>query len=173
MKERYIFPKGILILIVFISWTACSEQIEQAIKIDNPFAGAWKFISLVGKSSDGEVFYPYGEKFYGQLMYDCKGNMSAFLMRPGRPKFTAGDIYKGTPDEIKAAFENFDAYCGTYTIDFEQKTVTHFVEGSRFPNWEGSKQTRNFKFSEKKLILSASLTARGKQWSLEAVLVKK
>jgi len=79
----------------------------------NVFVGTWKFISLAGKNSEGEIFRPYGENFYGRLMYDLNGNMSVFLMRPDRPKFAADDIYKGTPEEIKFAFENFDAYCGT------------------------------------------------------------
>jgi hypothetical protein len=139
----------------------------------NLFIGTWKFISLVGKNSEGEILHPYGKDLYGRLMYDSNGNMSVFLMRPDRPKFAAGDIYKGTPEEIKFAYENFDAYCGTYKIDKDNGTVTHHIEGSRFPNWEGSDQTRYYRFSNDTLSLSAKIKLKGKDWKLNAVLVKQ
>ncbi len=47
----------------------------------------WKLVSCEARSSNGEVAYPYGIKPFGMLMYDRKGNMSALLMRPDRPKF--------------------------------------------------------------------------------------
>ena len=106
-------------------------------------------------------------------MYDSNRNMSVFLMRPDRPKFAADDIYKGTPEEIKFTFENFDAYCGTYTIDKDNGTITHHIEGSRFPNWEGSDQTRYYTFSNDTLSLSAKIRAQGKDWELKAILVKQ
>jgi alpha/beta superfamily hydrolase len=154
------------------SWIQNGTTISDK-QMKNLFIGTWKFISLVGENSQGDIFRPYGENFYGRLMYDSHGNMSVFLMRPNRPKFAAGDIYKGTPEEIKIAFENFDAYCGTYTIDKEKGTVTHHIEGSRFPNWEGSDQTRHFKFSNDTLSLGAKIKAQGKDWELKATLVKQ
>jgi|GEM_PF-491012 len=137
------------------------------------FIGTWKFISLTGKNLEGDIFHPYSEDLYGRLMYDSNGNMSVFLMRPNRPKFAAGDIYKGTPEEIKFAFENFDAYYGTYKIDKDKGTVIHHIEGSRFPNWEGSDQIRYYKFSNDTLSLSAKIKAQGKDWELKAILVKQ
>jgi len=141
-------------------------------KTKNLLIGTWKFISLVGKNSEGDIFQPYGENFYGRLMYDLKGNVSVFLMRPNRPNFVADDIYKGTSEEIKFAYENFDAYCGTYTIDKDKGMVTHHIEGSRFPNWEGSDQTRYYEFSNDTLSLSAKIKAQGKYWEFKAILVK-
>ena len=147
--------------------TISNEQVK------NLFIGTWKFISLIGKNSEGDIFYPYGEDLYGRLFYDSNGNMSVFLMRPNRPKFAAGDIYIGTPDEIKYAFENFDAYCGTYKIDKEKGTVTHYIEGSRFPNWEGTDQIRYYEFSNDTLSLSAKIKMQDADWELKAVLVKQ
>lgn len=136
------------------------------------FIGTWRFVSLSTESAEGDVFLPYGNEPYGRLMYDSKGNMSAFLMRPNRSRFVSGDIYSGTAQEIKSAFENFDAYCGTYKINAEKKTVIHFVEGSRFPNWEGTEQVRFYEFKNDTLILSASLNLKGMEWTASAVLVK-
>ena len=141
-------------------------------KQSNLFIGTWKFISLSTESSVGDIYLPYGENPFGRLMYDHNGNRSAFLMRPNRPKFESGDIYNGTPEEIKSAFENFDAYYGTYKIDMDKKTVTHFVEGSRFPNQEKTEQVRFYEFKNDTLLLSATLSAKGNEWTASAILVK-
>lgn len=77
-------------------------------------------------------------------MYFANGSMSAVLMKRDRPKFASGDMANGTPEEIKAAFEGFDAYCGTFTLDEAESVVTHHVEACRFPNWEGTDQVRHF-----------------------------
>ena len=87
-------------------------------------------------------------------MYDANGHMSAQIMRPDRPAFASGDHLKGTPMEIKSAFEGFIAYYGVYEVNQEEGTVTHHVEGSSFPNWVGSAQRRFFEFSGNRLTLS-------------------
>jgi len=158
---------------LLISACDSTKQIENEEEENNLFVGTWKFISLVGENSEGDIFHPYGENLYGKLMYDSKGNMSVLLMRFNRPKFVSGDIYNGTSEEIKFAFENFDAYCGTYKIDINKGTVTHFIEGSRFPNWEGTNQVRYYKFSNDTLILSAKLLLQEKEWELKAELIKQ
>ena len=54
------------------------------------------------------------------LVYSQNGTMAAVLMRRGRAKFASGDVYGATAAEVKEAFEGFDAYCGTYTIDDQE-----------------------------------------------------
>jgi len=99
--------------------------------------------------------------------------MSALLMNPDRPKFSSGDTMKGTANEVRAAFERFDAYCGTYTIDTEKTTVTHHVLSSKFPNWVGTDQIRFFKVSNDTLRITAPpILAGGVQWEIEAVLIR-
>ncbi|MBN1221655.1 MAG: lipocalin-like domain-containing protein [Candidatus Aminicenantes bacterium] len=139
----------------------------------NQLVGTWKYISLVGKSSEGEVYHPYGENLFGMLMYDSKGYMSMLLMNPDRPKFASGDMMKGTQAELKAAFEGFDAYCGTYIVDPEKARVIHNLHGSKFPNWVGTAQVRFFKISGDRLRITAPpILAGDVQWNFEAVLVR-
>jgi steroid delta-isomerase-like uncharacterized protein len=162
-------------LLLFLVSNACNDTKKPAMdkSSENPFVGTWKFVSLVAESTDGDVFYPYGENIYGKLMYDDKGHMSFLAMRPNRPKFAAEDIYNGTAEEYKTAFLNFDAYCGTYKRDTAKKTITHFIEGCRYPNWEGTEQMRHYEFSEKGLTLSATMTFQNKKWQLKAVLIRQ
>lgn len=132
--------------------------------------GTWKFESMKVETEKGKIIYPYGENLFGMLIYTPDGYMSVLLMNPEREKFASDDPLGGSPEEIKAAYENFDAYCGTYTVDTENGTVTHHIEGSKFPNWVGTDQVRHFVFSDDKLLLKATLLIKGKQWHFEGLL---
>lgn len=140
---------------------------------ENQLIGTWRFISGLGKSEQGEVIYPYGEQFCGMLIYTPGGYMSALLMDPDRPLFASGDMMNGTPEELKAAFEGFDAYCGTYTLDEKNSTVVHHVQGAKFPNWVGTDQVRYYRLSGDTLRITAPpILAYGVEWIFEVVLVR-
>jgi len=128
---------------------------------NDQFVGAWKLVSCEARSSNGEVVYLYGRDPFGILTYDSSGNMSVLLMRRDRPRFASGELLSGTPEEIKAAFEGFNAYCGTYDVNEEKRKVTHHVEGSSFPNWVGTDQVRFFEFSGDQLLLTTPPITRG------------
>jgi hypothetical protein len=96
--------------------------------------------------------------------------MYALLMRHGRSKFVSGDPFGGTSEELKEAFEGFDAYCGTYELDIENGKVTHHVEGAHFPNWEGTDQKRFFELSDDRLVIKTPpIPALGTEWVLSLV----
>jgi hypothetical protein len=118
------------------------------------FVGTWKLVSFELRTSTGRVIYPYSQDAVGILMYDAHGNMNGQTMRPGRPAFASGDLMRGTPEEIKAAFEGFLGYFGTYEVHEEEGTVIHHVTGSVFPNYVGENQVRFFQFSGNRLSLS-------------------
>jgi hypothetical protein len=103
-------------------------------------------------------------------MYDTNGNVSVFIMRAGRSKFVSGDPMGGTAEEIKEAFEGSSAYCGTYKIDEDKGTITHHIEGDKFPNWEGTDHLRFFKLSGNQLTLNTPpILAWGKEWIVSLI----
>ena len=116
--------------------------------------GTWKLVSFELRHSDGQVTYPMGKDPLGVLMYDESGRMSAQLMERDRPPFAVADHHKGAPEEIKAAFEGYTAYFGTYELDEEKGTVTHHVEGALLPNLVGRRQVRFYEFTGDQLMLS-------------------
>ena len=116
--------------------------------------GTWKLVSCVGYWSDGRVTYPYGENPEGLLVYDSGGHFSGQIQGQGRPLFESGNLLKGAPEEIKAAFEGYVAYYGTYEVDEEAASLTHYVQGSLFPNWVGDTQTRYYSFEDGRLRLT-------------------
>jgi hypothetical protein len=121
---------------------------------DHRFIGTWRLVSSEFRRSDDTIVYPYGEDAIGLLIYAATGQMAVQLLRAHRPLFAAGDPYRGTPEEIKAAFEGYIAYFGSYEVNEAEGVVTHHVHGASFPNWIGGDQQRFFAFAGNQLILS-------------------
>ena len=114
---------------------------------NNPFVGTWKLISFETRRSDGAVMYPFGKDLQGLIMYDGKGYWSCHIMGKNRPAFSSGQMAKGTPEEIKAAFEGSLCYWGTYDIDEKEKVLNLNIIDILFPNWRGADQKRFYEFS--------------------------
>ena len=118
------------------------------------FVGAWRLISTEFRAEDDSLGdSPYSTDSQGLLMYDAQGNMSAQLGRTHRAPFAIADRKGGTPEELRAAFETYQAYCGYYRIDERGHVVIHTVTLSLLPNWIGTEQRRFYEFKEGKLIL--------------------
>ncbi len=113
----------------------------------NPFVGTWKLISFETRRSDGTVMYPFGKDLEGLIMYDAKGYWSCQIMGKNRSAFASGQMAKGTPEEIKSAFEGALCYWGTYDIDEKEKILKLHIIDSLFPNWRGADQKRFYEFS--------------------------
>ena len=121
---------------------------------DNPFVGVWKLISCNAVRRNGCVLPIYGKSPVGRLYYDDDGNMSVHIMKAGRPNFVDASKFHGTPMEMRAAFEGYEAYFSTYVIDRVKGIIKHHLIGGLFPNWTDSDQTRYYKFEGNRLILS-------------------
>ncbi len=121
---------------------------------DQPFIGTWTLVSSEFRCSDGTIVYPYGDDALWLLIYTATGHMAVQLLRADRPVFAVGDPYRGTPEEIKAAFEGYIAYFGSYDVNDAEGSVTHHVHGASFTNWIGGDQQRFFEFAGNQLMLS-------------------
>ena len=122
--------------------------------IAQKFIGTWKLVSAEAQRPNGEVVpYRYRAGSIGYIMYDATGRMAVQLMQANRGRFASNDQDKGSPEEIKAAFDGYGAYFGSYEIHEAEGFVIHHVEGSIFPNNVGTDQKRFFEFSGDKLIL--------------------
>jgi Lipocalin-like domain len=132
--------------------------------------GAWHLNSYESRDSSGATRYPLGRGVIGQLVYDASGHMSAMLMTPDRPLFASQDPQRGTDAEVRAAFDGFIAYFGSYSVAPLTATVTHHVIGASYPNWVGGHQVRHYKLDGTHLELSTPPIQIGGQ-SLITVLV--
>jgi len=116
--------------------------------------GTWKLVSYEARDSDGRAQSPLGQNVSGLLVYDGRGNMSAHVMRNDLAPFAALDPARATDLELRAAFDGYGSYFGTYTVDEASQTVTHHVRGAWYPNWIGHDQVRHFKFDGNRLLLT-------------------
>jgi hypothetical protein len=64
---------------------------------------------------------------------------------PATPPFASGEGRKETDKEVRAAYDGYVAYFGTYRVDEAKSIVTHVVEGSLYPSYTGTDQPRPFK----------------------------
>lgn len=111
-------------------------------------------------SPDGEVIYPYyGKHPQGLIMYDRSGWMSAQIVSD--PPVTAPDagsweaILAAPQTDKSKAFENYYAYCGTWTLDPAAKTGTHPIQHSLRPGERGDDAVRHFELDGDRLVLTA------------------
>jgi hypothetical protein len=123
-------------------------------QIVGELVGRWRLVSCESRDSARVILYPFGEHPVGHISYDARGNMSTVLMKRDRPLFASEDRRRGTDAEVRAAFEGFDAYFGTYSVDTAKGTVTHHVTGAAYPNWVGRDQLRYYKLERTRLVLS-------------------
>ncbi len=135
------------------------------------FTGTWRLLACEGRWTDGRITHPYGEKPGGQLMYDGNGHFAGQIMASERPAFVTGNLLKGSDDEVRAAFEGYVAYYGSYSVDEAGGLMVHDVEGSFFPNWVGDRQIRRYDFGEDGRLQLSTLPIKGSRADLTVVLL--
>ena len=128
-----------------------SDSVKEAL------VGRWTMISSEGVTKDGKTFHPFGDDPKGCIIYTENGYMSAHLMRPNRPHLPVDTFQEISPYKFVESIKGYFSYFGTYTIQEEETTVTHHVEGAIHPNWVGTTQVRSYQFEGDHLTLSADL----------------
>jgi hypothetical protein len=104
--------------------------------------GSWNLLISDDVQPDGTHVPGYGPNPLGMAVFDANGHYSVQIMRAARPKFAANSRLKGTPDENKAAIQGIISHFGTYSVNEADKSITLRIEGSSFPNWDGTQQKR-------------------------------
>lgn len=122
--------------------------------------GTWTLVSYEARYPDGRVVPIYGPAPVGRLIYDRRGRMSVHIADPRRPRFASPDRLLATDAEVRAAFDGYFGYFGTYTVDEKAGTMTHHVDGAAFPNYGGTDQTRQLTAEDDRLELATPPIAR-------------
>jgi hypothetical protein len=105
--------------------------------------GSWRLLISDAVKPDGTQVPQFGPNPRGVVMFGPDGRYSLQVMRDiGRPNFAANDRLKGTPAEIKAAYEGMLGHFGSYLVNDQDKSLVFRIEGSSFPNQNDGKQMR-------------------------------
>lgn len=121
--------------------------------MNHPVIGVWNLLRFEFKAEDGRIKYPFGIEARGSFIYTVSNRFSVQLMRIDRPHFAISDQLRGTAQETELAYRGSISYFGTYQVDEENKMIVHQVQGSIFPNMEGTQQIRYFELKENILEL--------------------
>ena len=113
--------------------------------------GTWALDFADVQHPDGTRTHDFGEAPKGLMQVDRQGHYSIFIFDSGRPKFAAKEKGQGTPEEIRAALMGSSSHYGTVEMDPAKGTLTFHIEGSTYPNWEGTTQVRSYMLSGDKL----------------------
>ena len=111
-----------------------------------PFLGSWDLVSFEHVLASGELSTPFGNSPVGSLIYQADGRMSAQLSTDSPTRLASDDSFEATVEEAAGAWRTYFGYWGSFKVDPEERVVVHRVEGSSFPNWIGTEQTRHFHF---------------------------
>lgn len=108
----------------------------------SPFAGTWTLVAADVIRPDGVRTRDYGESPKGRLMVDAAGRYSLQIYKSERPRFASGRKEAGSAAEYQAAVLGCSTHFGTVAADGRVMTVR--LEGSSYPNQEGTEQKREF-----------------------------
>lgn len=108
---------------------------------EDQLVGAWSLLIADNVLPEGNK-PTYGPNPNGIVIFDASGHYALELARSNNPKIASNNRAQGTADENKAIAAGTLAHFGAYTVDDAGKTLTLHIQGSSFPNWEGTVQKR-------------------------------
>jgi Lipocalin-like domain len=117
--------------------------------------GTWLLVAVETILPNGEISTAWlGKEPIGIIMYLPNGLVAVQIMRDPKPTFSSGSRLLATPDEIKGAYFGYYAYWGTYTVNPSDKTITHQLTASLWPEEVGITYKRSYTFDRQRLVLT-------------------
>jgi hypothetical protein len=104
--------------------------------------GTWTVVSWEQHKSDGANLRQFGANPAGIAFFDAGGRYIISVMRSDRAGFASNALWHGTAEENKATAAGTMTYFGTYAVNETERSIAIHIEGSSFPNWNGTDQKR-------------------------------
>ena len=100
-------------------------------------------------------------RLQGFLVFDGNDHFLIVIARSGPCRFAFTSGQARTPGENQATLQRSIACFGTYSINDADHTISAHIEGSSFPKWIGTAQTRQFTVTGEKLKWTNSSPSGG------------
>src|SRR5471032_1283010 len=123
--NRWTRTGAALLLLNTASWIPGAAA--QAADMNSPLAGGWTLVAADVLHADGS-----------------RGHDSLQIFKSERARFASPDKAKGTAAEFESAILGASSHYGSVSVDNDGHVLTFRIEGSSFPNWEGTQQQRRF-----------------------------
>lgn len=109
-----------------------------------PLQGTWVLVAADKILPNGDTARDYGENPKGRLLVDAKGRYALQIFKSERPRFASDSKADASGDEFRSAVMGSSTHYGTMAIDERAAVLVFSIEGSSFPNWEGTTQRRQY-----------------------------
>jgi hypothetical protein len=128
--------------------------------VKEQLVGAWTLVSVSVGEGDKKA-EPYGPSPKGALLLAPNGSFALTIVRAGIARFASNNREQGTTEENTAVVKGSLAYFGSYTVDEAEHLIEVKIDGSTFPNFDGTSQKRLFKLTADELTLSNAAPSGG------------
>jgi lipocalin-like protein len=152
MNFRVIFAT--CIVAAFASFVTIFSALGQNQSFKEQIVGTWSLVSWEQRKADGSKLERYGASPAGVAFFDATGRYIITVMRSDRARYASNALGQGTPEENKETAEGTITYFGTYSANQTDSSIAIHVEGSSFPNWNGTDQKRYVAVAGDQLTLS-------------------
>src|SRR5882672_8333459 len=115
---------------------------QPAATLREKLVGTWDFVIAEITAADGKKNFPFGERPKGLLIFTADGHFSQVHVSGDLPRIATNNRLAGSPEDNRAIVHGSLALFGTYSVDEAKRTLTFKIEGSTFPNQQGTSQTR-------------------------------
>jgi hypothetical protein len=132
---------GIAVITALGLATLSGSAVSQQKSLKEQLVGTWTFVTSTAKLADGSPLFGSNPK--GQLTLDANGRYSNIAVRSDLAKYASNNRLQTSPAEDKATVQGAIALFGTYTVNEADRSITIRVEGSSYPNWNGT-DLKNF-----------------------------
>jgi hypothetical protein len=154
-------------IIVLTLCISCSETSNKTADNTNPLLGSWRFAEEQELDSN-DVVINRDTNVDGLLIYAPDGKMNVQLLYKGtRQKIITDTIMKNdgvsshlgfgfntwSTEQARTIIDTYDAYFGDYSIDWQNKIVTHTMSGNLRPEKKGTVYKRRFQLNHDTLLL--------------------
>ena len=116
--------------------------------------GTWMLVSWEQTNRDGLKLQRYGAKPKGIAFFDAGGRYIITVMRSDRANYAGNALWQGTAEENKETADGTITYFGTYAGPEADGSIAIHIEGSSFPNWNGTTARRFVAIAEDQLTLT-------------------
>ena len=122
--------------------------------LQEQLVGAWKLLSWAQKTADGTRVERYGATPKGMAFFDSTGHYIITVMRSDRDRHASNTLWQGTQEENSETANATITYFGTYATSEAEGSIAIHIEGSSFPNWNGTDQKRFVAIAGERLTLT-------------------
>ena len=149
---------AVLVLCLSVASVCFAQGAPKAPKgqVAKLIVGTWKMTGAETRIVDGSgpTTLPRGKAPAGYIIYDAQGRMFVQIMNSDETRPARKGEAAMTEKEQAQAYTSYTAYYGRYTIDENDQSVTHHVEGSVNPRNIGNGMKRFVEVSQDKLSLN-------------------